>query len=433
MSDSGKSHLRVLQFSGAAPRENGDGSTATFVTVQASCRTGLEIDYAFFINPKDPVSPIFVDRLVSACENRCSVLPLIHSGSISDAVKSCLELMRVEMLMIGSGLAGRQCRILNPTAPIHRLISLMRRIPTPMKRNLQAVTTLRQYNLIQVDYPWLINSAEMLPRIIPRVFVVHELQSAIIRQICPRDQALIDCTERAEKKALEAYDAIITLCEEDADFLRDNFKLKAVFCSPLAVEMAHSKGETARLRGQNLVLSFLGGFQHSPNADGLRWLRDEIGPAITRQFPHCIFKIVGKIPQEFAQTFGPQFQFTGYVDDPAIHLHDSIFLCPIRIGSGMRIKILSAIAAGAPVVSTTLGARGLGLIDGQSFMVADTAGDFVARISTLLSNDDLANDIANSAKSHVHARYSLDAVGINRSETYHEIIQRFKSESTRGN
>ena len=105
--------------------------------------------------------------------------------------------------------------------------------------------------------------------------------------------------------------------------------------------------------------------------------------------------------------------FTGFVEDLHCELGDAIMIVPITVGSGIRMKILEAANYGVPVVSTSIGAEGLPLINGENAFIADTATDFVNSILKL-SDKSLRMKFVNSLYKVIRDKYSLQSLSDNR-------------------
>lgn len=329
-----------------------------------------------------------------------------------------------------SGLLRRSlCSVGDAKAMYVRFAGMLLDPPPKVVRSLQRIAADSNADVVQVDYPWMVRFPRCLPRTTPRVFVVHELQSSIIQQLYPGDAEMLRIARRLEVETLREYDAVITLCDEDAQVLTHEHGLQNVVVSPLAIQGITAEStstEEFELRTP-LRFTFLGGHSHSPNADAVRWLHTEIAPLIFQDMPDAIIRIVGSYPQSFQQDLASdRFQFAGFVDDVDAELRGSIFLCPLRIGSGMRIKILDAIRAGVVVLSTTLGARGLGLRDEQDVLLCDSAGAFAAKAKTLSADAIRYSRIAQNARRRVGERFSAEVVGQVRHQLLNEVVERFR-------
>jgi len=136
-------------------------------------------------------------------------------------------------------------------------------------------------------------------------------------------------------------------------------------------------------------------------------------PTIRREIPDATFWIVGRNPSTIVQELGAYdgVHVTGTVDDIRPYLsRAAVYVVPLRSGSGTRLKIFEAMAAGKAVVSTTIGAEGLPVEDGENIILADQAGAFAAAVVTLLQHQETARRLEQNARHLVESRYSWEAV-----------------------
>lgn len=156
------------------------------------------------------------------------------------------------------------------------------------------------------------------------------------------------------------------------------------------------------------VVLFLGYFLLEPNRDAVMWFARSIWPALKRQFPGLKFHVIGrKITPEISELAkDPSIRILGEIDNIQQHLaRAKVFVCPIRMGSGFRPKILEAMAAGAPVVTTSLAAEGLPIWNGNTHFIADSPRRITQAISQLLTDPDLARIVAENARNMVADKF----------------------------
>jgi glycosyltransferase involved in cell wall biosynthesis len=147
---------------------------------------------------------------------------------------------------------------------------------------------------------------------------------------------------------------------------------------------------------------------YPPNIDAAAWFCEAILPAVRARLPGFEFRIVGRdpTPQVRALARRPGVVVTGEVPEIAPHLADCLALVvPLRAGGGTRLKILEALALGRPVVATPLGAEGLGLADGETVLLAETAAQFADRLAALAGSPALRERLARQGRALVEARY----------------------------
>ena len=155
-------------------------------------------------------------------------------------------------------------------------------------------------------------------------------------------------------------------------------------------------------------LVFMGTLHYEPNRDALHHFTTEIFPLVRAAVPDVEFEIIGGGDQPDIAALGrlPGVTFTGFVDDVRdVFGRASALVVPLRSGGGTRLKILESMAAGVPVVSTTIGAEGLDLIDGEDLLIADDRTDFAAGAILLLQDRAFARRIAETGRRRVRESY----------------------------
>jgi glycosyltransferase involved in cell wall biosynthesis len=134
---------------------------------------------------------------------------------------------------------------------------------------------------------------------------------------------------------------------------------------------------------------------------------------IKQKLPECTFTIAGQKPPRTVQDLArdPAVRVTGYVKDPRdVAAKCGVFVVPLRSGSGVRVKILDALAMGLPVVSTSIGAEGLAVKNGEHLLIADDAESFAEAVTTILNNKELAQNLGLRGRELVRQEYSWQVV-----------------------
>jgi glycosyltransferase involved in cell wall biosynthesis len=141
--------------------------------------------------------------------------------------------------------------------------------------------------------------------------------------------------------------------------------------------------------------------EYHPNRSAVRYFRREIWPLLRERWPRLIWRLVGKNTHSVRQfTSGDErIEVQGQVDDAIRELARArVAVVPLLAGSGTRLKILEAWAAGLPVVSTTVGAEGLRACDGEHLLLADGALNFTNAVSRLLTCSSLRVDLGHAGR-----------------------------------
>lgn len=151
-------------------------------------------------------------------------------------------------------------------------------------------------------------------------------------------------------------------------------------------------------------LVFTGKMDYRPNVDAALWFIEEILPEIRTEAPDAHFVIVGQQPHHRLMKYkgAEGITLTGFVPDvkPYIRAAD-VYVAPLRAGSGTRFKLLEALALQKRIVSTSIGAEGLGIISGVHLLVADTAASFSRAVLTLIENDTLGEKLTRNGRTFV--------------------------------
>lgn len=159
-------------------------------------------------------------------------------------------------------------------------------------------------------------------------------------------------------------------------------------------------------------LLFVGNFIHSPNRDAVFYLCKEIFPLIKQELPAVKLFIVGNAPQDDVKALASDdIIVTGYVEDLSPFLKKArVSVAPLRYGAGMKGKIGEALSWGLPVVTTSIGAEGMGLIDGIHVFIADDANQFANRVVALYKDRELWNRLSENGKRHINENFSPEVI-----------------------
>ena len=159
-------------------------------------------------------------------------------------------------------------------------------------------------------------------------------------------------------------------------------------------------------------LVFTGSMDWLPNEDAMTFFCRDILPRIRQREPRLRLSIVGRAPTPAVRALAEDgITVTGTVDDVRPYVRDAaVYVVPLRIGGGTRLKIFEAMSMGKAVVSTTIGAEGLPIVDGEHAVIADGADAFADAVVALLGDSDRRTRIERSARALVVDRYDWSAV-----------------------
>jgi glycosyltransferase involved in cell wall biosynthesis len=211
-----------------------------------------------------------------------------------------------------------------------------------------------------------------------------------------------------ERRAIRSAQKTFVCSEIDRQYLAKVFGCKNVEVISNAIEIPE-----LREIPEKPVLLFLGHMSYPPNTVAADYLIRKIWPIIYSALPSARLLIAGSKP-EHIESFSDSpagVEFLGFVDDLAmLYQGVSVVCCPILSGGGTRIKILEAAAFGKPVVSTTIGAEGIDLRDGDEILLHDDPRSFAEACLELLDNRELAAGIGKAARAVVAEQYDRNNV-----------------------
>lgn len=171
---------------------------------------------------------------------------------------------------------------------------------------------------------------------------------------------------------------------------------------------------------------FVGNYEYPPNVDAVTWALDEILPRLWQHYPEARFAVAGyAMPHEWAQRWSdPRIEWHGFVDNLAtLQQQSSLFLAPLRHGGGSKLKVLEALAAGLPLVSTAQGASGLTLENDIQVRLGETPEALCQALSELLSNPGKARELGERGREYVQRTHDWSAAANQLEAVYQQILE----------
>lgn len=217
--------------------------------------------------------------------------------------------------------------------------------------------------------------------------------------------------ERFEREALSWVNGALTVSDLDRMRLLQNQSDLPIMVVSNGVDLDYFRPMPQPERRQHVV--FTGSMDWRPNQDAARYFVSEILPLLRRSRPdlECIF--VGRSPPADIQALAamPGVHITGTVDDIRPYVsRAAVYVVPLRIGGGSRLKILEALAMGRAVVSTTVGAEGLDVVPDRHVVLVDDPRAFAKSVSQLLDDPERCLDLATEGRRLVERCYGWDAL-----------------------
>ncbi|MGA2714771.1 MAG: glycosyltransferase [Bryobacteraceae bacterium] len=300
---------------------------------------------------------------------------------------------------------------------------------------IQRQTLLHRIDVIQLEYTALGQYARPFNRLACALFE-HDVYFQSIGRSLPFMRSPVERLKarfeylraiRFELKLLPECDHIQVCTEENKRYIESFLpRLKPRIDSGMRAGIETGKYSFPGGARQPYTMLFLGSFRHVPNLVALEWFARFVLPLIVAQLPEARLLVAGSDPPPRYAFADPAnaVDLLGFVDDvQPLFSSCALFVCPIRSGSGVRVKLLEAFASGIPVVSTTLGAEGLGRTDGEFCALADDAESFSRKAIQLLEDSELASRMAWRARNEVVENWDVAVITRRLVDKYREIIQ----------
>ena len=254
----------------------------------------------------------------------------------------------------------------------------------------------RRYAIGVIEHSWCAPYWEQLAPVCERtVLDLHNIES-VLHERCGRvDNGGAALAHRVFQKAALALEQRWLPCFSEVLATSESDAAAARAIAPQARVRVYRNAiprTAAPPKGDQDVIVFSGNMEYHPNVSAVRFFRRDIWPLLRDRWPGLVWRLLGKNPgavEEF--TAGdPRIEVKSEIADAIFELAQcKVAVVPLLAGSGTRLKILEAWAAGVPVVSTSLGAEGLPVRDGEHLLLADGAPAFAEAVSRLLTCTEL--------------------------------------------
>jgi polysaccharide biosynthesis protein PslH len=334
-----------------------------------------------------------------------------------------------------------------------------------MKRELARLLSAEDFDIVQIES---IHLAEYLPIIRaasrPPLIICdwHNIESELMSRYSERQASLLRRTyaRRAsrqmndlERRSVRDFDAHVVVSGRDGARLLEIEPEARVFVIENGVDTSyytderirqaheawlkerdsratgpHADGEESSPNASGQPprrIAFVGSMDYHANVDAVVSFAREIWPRLREQQPRLIFTIVGRDPDAEVRQLAalPGIEVTGTIDDVRPYYYEMLAaVIPLRVGGGSRLKILEAMAAGVPVVSTTLGAEGLDVEDGKNILIAEQTEEFCAAIRGLVENEEQRRKLIAGGRALVFEQYDWSRLGALLFEKYESLL-----------
>jgi glycosyltransferase involved in cell wall biosynthesis len=297
----------------------------------------------------------------------------------------------------------------------------------------------RPYDLIHCEWtPYAVNLKSFLSG--PSVVVAHNVESLIWQRYFEVESNLLKKAyiylqwkkmERFESMAFQMFTQTVAVSDQDRQAIEQWIPKERVSVVENGVDVSYFQPSSDKSKPFSLV--FTGAMDWRPNVDAMFYFIDEIWARVLRDYPQSTLTIVGRNPMATLRDHVQNMEsvkLTGTVDDVRPYLNAAqVYIVPLRVGGGSRLKILEAFSMGLPVVSTSVGAEGLCVTQGQHVLFANDPQNFADAIVELFNDQLLRKQLGEEGQRLVHEHYRWDSLARRLEEVWEKTVENKRSES----
>ena len=293
-----------------------------------------------------------------------------------------------------------------------------------MAAQVRSVLENQSFDVIQVEY---LQMAQHVPRSASqfKILTLHEIGYANELKILKQDRRfwakavkLYDWMIQLnyEIRFCRGFDSIVCMTDEDALILAEFVPTSKVHTIHIGVDSDFFDAglKTGAAWAQKRML-FVGNYRHKPNRESVYYFVRDVLPQIHLRIPEAEFWVVGANADMLDTDLlraNPKVRVEGYVEDiRPVYQDCAVFVAPILLGNGMRVKLLEAFSMGMAVVASSLGVQGFCTQEGEQLLVADSTESFVSNTIQLLQNKALCVDLGSKARKLIREHYDWSVIG----------------------
>ena len=303
-----------------------------------------------------------------------------------------------------------------------------------MKRRIKKLLAEANYDLVLVEYWYMGQYAESCKGFITVLdevdveFIRWQQWAEIEKNINKRRYAsfLYQQIKRYELSVLKKFDKILAVTSKDKDSLEKYNRRLNISVIPTGVDISYFKPSYVENNSKNIV--FVGSMSAIFNEDAMLYFCEEIFPFILEKIPDVHLYIVGlNPPQKILDLANKNVTVTGSVEDVRPYVYkSSVFIAPLRFGSGIKGKILEAMALGIPLITTSIGTQGLNVISGEHLIVKDDPKKFAEKTIELLDNKLLRCKLIENALRLINEKYTWEKIIPELNKIFNELVYKRK-------
>jgi glycosyltransferase involved in cell wall biosynthesis len=295
----------------------------------------------------------------------------------------------------------------------------------------------KKYDIVHIDHLHMSYYVDFIKSnfSIPVVLREHNYETLIWERLCKSEEKLIKgIIYRTQYKKMQGheiteckkFDFCITVTNEDAEKIIQKDSSINVEVIPAGVDLKYFfKSDVESIKERTILL--LGALDWFPNIDACKWFYYNIFPLLKKKYPDVVLTVIGKNPpEEILNIKDSSVNMLGMVGDIRPYLRSSnVCVVPLRIGGGMRIKILEMFAAGKAIVSTSIGAEGIEVNNEEHLLIGNDEISIVNAISKIFDDKNFMKHISENGYNLVCEKYSWSKIAEKFEQFYISVIDRY--------
>lgn len=287
-----------------------------------------------------------------------------------------------------------------------------------LTQTLQNLLDKNDYDILQVEYSSM--GYMQLETDAVKILDAHNVEYDNFRRMAKVKWSILrkkfyqheyETTFREEIQGFRRQDALFVTSERDKKLIAKDLPEKPQFVIPNGVDMEYFSSKNSREEPFSIV--FTGAMKYIPNTDGMIYFLEEIFPLIKKQVPQAKVYIVGSQPPAKLKAYASDsVKITGFVDDVRPYIDKaSVFVVPLNMGSGTRLKVLEALSMQKPVVSTSVGCEGIDVEDGKHLLIRDNPKEFADAVIQLFEDKNQKHRLIEYGFELMKQKYDWKVVG----------------------
>lgn len=230
--------------------------------------------------------------------------------------------------------------------------------------------------------------------------------------------------EHVENTILKKMDGYMTISDPDFQYFQQTAPAVPGVVIPFGIDMENYELEDDYIASDKPSLCHIGSMNWSPNMEGIEWFLDDVWPLIHEAHPELQFTVAGHgTPDKLLQRQDPNVKFVGAVPSANEFMLDhDMMIVPLLSGSGVRVKIVEAMALGRVVITTSVGAEGLAVENGKHLFIADTPEEFLSVIDKCIQTPDLCSIISENARDFISMHHNNELITQKLLEFYQQVL-----------